>query len=55
MTTGPKPSTADLVAAMAREHPGAHAYTLSLLIQARHGRTVTGQEVKRLLRDVTGT
>ncbi|MEB3361371.1 MAG: hypothetical protein VKI42_04505 [Synechococcaceae cyanobacterium] len=53
MTTAPAPTTA-LVAAMAREHPGAHPYTLSLLIQAQHGRMVTGQEVKRLLRDATG-
>jgi hypothetical protein len=47
----PEPTMAELVAAAAREHPGAHPYSLSLLIEVRHGRTVTGREVARLLRE----
>lgn len=48
------PTTTALLTTLARQHPGAHPYTLALLLQAQHGRMVTGQEVKRLLRDATG-
>lgn len=45
-----EPSPAELVASAAREHPGAHPYSLALLIEVRHGRRMSGQEVARLLR-----
>jgi hypothetical protein len=38
-----------MVTAIAREHPGMHPYTLSLLLQVRFGRVVVGQEVARIL------
>lgn len=44
-----EPSATELVAAVAREHPQAHPYTLALLIQHQTGRVLTGQEVRRLL------
>ena len=43
------PTPAEMVSAIAREHPGRHPYTLSLLLQARYDRTITGREVARLL------
>ena len=46
---GDELSTAEMVAAIAREHPGRHPYTLSLLLQARYGRIVEGREVARIL------
>ena len=45
------PTPAEMVFAIAREHPGRHAYTLSLLLQARYGRTIGAREVARLLRE----
>ncbi len=41
--------TAEIVATIAREHPGQHPYTLSLLLQARYGRVLEGREVARIL------
>jgi len=41
--------TAEMVATIAREHPGQHPYTLSLLLQARYGRALEGREVARVL------
>lgn len=43
------PTPAEMVTAIAREHPGMHPYTLSLLLQVRFGRVVVGQEVARIL------
>lgn len=48
-----QPTAAEMVAAIAREHPGRHPFTLSLLLQARYGRTIDGREVARLLREAT--
>jgi hypothetical protein len=42
-------SAAEMVAAIAREHPGRHPYTLALLLQARYGRFLEGREVARLM------
>ncbi len=47
----PEPSLAELVAAAAREHPGAHPCSLALLIEVRHGRSATGREMASLLRE----
>ena len=44
-----------LLTALAQELPGAHPYSLALLLQARTGRVVTGREVARLLREVKAT
>lgn len=49
-----EPSPAELVAAAARDHPTAHPYSLSLLIEAQSGRRISGQEVARLLQAVKG-
>ena len=46
-----QPTPAEMVATIAREHPGRHPFTLSLLVQARYGRTIDGREVARLLRE----
>jgi hypothetical protein len=48
-----QPTPAELVAAIAREHPGRHPYTLSLLLQARYGRTIGAREVVKLLQEST--
>ena len=50
MTT---PTPAEMVAAIAREHPGRHPYTLSLLLQVRYDRVIIGREVARLLAEGT--
>ena len=42
---------AEMVAAIAKEHPGRHPFTLSLLLQARYGRIIDGREVARILRE----
>jgi hypothetical protein len=42
-------SAAEMVAAIAHDHPGRHPYTLALLLQARYGRTLDGREVARLM------
>lgn len=34
---------------LARDHPGAHPYTLSLLLQVETGAIRTGLQIKRLL------
>ena len=47
------PTPAEMVSAIAREHPGRHPYTLSLLLQARYDRTITGREVARILAEGT--
>lgn len=44
-----EPTPAELVAAAARDHPSAHPYTLSLLIEVQSGRRISGQEVARML------
>jgi hypothetical protein len=44
-----KLTTAEMVAAIAREHPGRHPYTLALLLQARYDRTLGGREVARIM------
>ena len=53
------PTPAEMVSAIAREHPGRHPYTLSLLLQVRYGRVIGGKEVARLLAEAnriqTGT
>ncbi len=54
-----QPTAAEMVAIIAREHPGRHPYTLALLLQARYDRVISGREVARLLREAirvqTGT
>jgi len=45
------PTPAEMVSVIAREHPGRHAYTLALLLQARYDRVISGREVGRLLRE----
>ena len=47
------PTPAEMVAAIAREHPGRHPYTLSLLLQVRFGRMVYAREVARILAERT--
>ena len=47
------PTPAEMVAAIAREHPGRHPYTLSLLLQVRFGRVVCAREVARILAEET--
>lgn len=44
-----QPTPAEMVSTIAREHPGRHPYTLSLLLQVRYGRVVYAREVARLL------
>jgi hypothetical protein len=44
---------AEMVSAIAREHPGRHPYTLSLLLQVRYDRTISGREVARILAERT--
>jgi len=44
-----QPTPAEMVATIAREHPGQHPYTLALLLQARYGRVLEGREVARIL------
>lgn len=39
---------------LAAEHPGAHPFTLALLLQARTGRTLSGAQVAQVLRGVKG-
>lgn len=41
---------ARLLRQLARDHPGAHPYTLSLLLQTRHGHEITGQRAAQLLK-----
>ena len=43
------PTPAEMVATIAREHPGRHPYTLALLLQARYDRILEGREVARLM------
>jgi hypothetical protein len=42
-----------MVTAIARELPGMHPYTLSLLLQVRFGRMVYAREVARILAERT--
>ena len=49
------PTPAEMVAAIASEHPGKHPYTLSLLLQVRFGRMVYAREVARILAERTPT
>ena len=42
-------SAAEMVAAIAREHPGRNPYTLALLLQARYDRILEGREVARIM------
>lgn len=44
-------TAAEMVATIAREHPGRHPYTLALLLQVRYDRVISGREVARLLRE----
>ena len=37
------PTPTEMVSAIAREHPGRHPYTLSLLLQVRYDRTISGR------------
>ena len=41
---------ARLLRQLARDHPGAHPHTLSLLLQVRHGHEITGQRAAQLLK-----
>ncbi len=47
------PTAAEMVTAIARELPGMHPYTLSLLLQVRFGRMVYAREVARILAERT--
>ena len=47
------PTPAEMVSAIAHEHPGRHPYTLSLLLQVRYDRTISGREVARILAERT--
>ncbi len=47
------PTPVEMVTAIAREHPGRHPYTLSLLLQVRFGRMVYAREVARILAERT--
>jgi hypothetical protein len=42
-----------MVTAIAREYPGMHPYTLSLLLQVRFGRMVYARDVARILAERT--
>ncbi len=44
-----QPTAAEMVATIAREHPGRHPYTLALLLQVRYDRVISGREVARVL------
>jgi len=48
-----QPTPAEMVSTIAREHPGRHPYTLSLLLQVRYGRVLEGREVARILAGLT--
>ncbi len=47
------PTPAEMVTAIAREYPGMHPYTLSLLLQVRFGRMVYARDVARILAERT--
>lgn len=44
-----QPTTNEVLQALAREHPNAHPYTLSLLLQAQTGIQISGAKAVKLL------